>query len=75
MARQITVEELMAGGFSRVDAERAVKISKEPKPRLIFWKFKATVKDAAKVAEAFPKLIIEKRFTPRSEKEKTSKTK
>jgi len=73
MARQITVEELMAGGFSKAEAERVVKISKEPKPRLIYWKFQATVAEAAKVAEAFPKIKFEKRYAPRDKKDKKSK--
>ena len=67
--RAITVDDLVAEGISEAEAKRIVKNLKKPKPRRIYWMFKATEKVAAKVAKAFPELTFGKRYHPRAKKE------
>ena len=69
MARQVTVDDLIAQGIDEDKAKLIVKNLKKPKPRRIYWMFKATEKDAAAVAKAFSDLTFEKRYLPRATKE------
>lgn len=60
---KVTPEELMeVFGLSREEAEEKAAVMNAPKPRLIWWQFKATEADAAEVAAAFPHLQIVKRY-------------
>ena len=50
MARKITIEELEAENLNA------------PRPRRVFWMFKATEEEATEVAAAFPDLPFRKRY-------------
>lgn len=70
MARKITVEDLVGEGLTKAQAERVVKTLSKPKPRAVFYKFKATEEQVIEVAKAFPGLEFTPRYDPRPAKPK-----
>ena len=73
MARKITVEDLIEEGLTKAQAERVVKTLSKPKPRAVFYKFKATEEQVVEVAKAFPELEFSPRYDPRPPKAKGKK--
>jgi len=73
MARKITVEDLTEEGLTKAQAERVVKTLSKPKPRAVFYKFKATEEQVVEVAKAFPHLEFSPRYDPRPAKGKGKK--
>ncbi len=65
MARKISVEDLMNEGLTKAQAERVVTTLSKPKPRAVFYKFKATEEQVVDVAKAFPDLQFSPRYDPR----------
>lgn len=62
MARKITVEELIAEGIPKAKAVKIVENLSAPRPRRVYWMFKATEEEATEVAAAFPDLPFRKRY-------------
>jgi len=74
MPRKVTVEFLVEQGVPRAKAEQIVREHEKPQPRVVFWQFKATEKQAKEVARAFPDLEFSKRHPKRAPKKTPKET-